>query len=272
MPFEIINDKKMYYEVYGEGEPLILLNGIMMSTASWLAFVGVLSKYYRVVLVDLIDQGRSEKGDTFYTQDMHTDMLYELTKRLNIDKFNLLGISYGGEVAMLYALKYQNTLKSLILSNTTAYTTKIMKHIGDAWEYAASLYDTKNFMKATLPYIYSQRFYEENFKWINDRIELFDSLFTKEWYDGFRRAVKSADELNILDRISEIKVPTLIISSELDIITPIYYQLEIKNRIENSRWIEIKEAGHASMYERPNEFALAVIGFLKTAEFDIKIK
>ncbi|WDC84938.1 alpha/beta hydrolase [Caloramator sp. mosi_1] len=127
-------------------------------------------------------------------------------------------------------------------------------------------------MKATLPYIYSQRFYEENFEWINQRIDLFEGLFTKEWYDGFRRAVKSADELNILDRISEITVPTLIISSELDIITPASYQLEIKNRIQNSRWIEIKEAGHASMYERPNEFALAVIGFLKTAEFEIKIK
>ncbi|WDC84939.1 alpha/beta hydrolase [Caloramator sp. mosi_1] len=143
MPFEIIKDKKLYYEVYGEGEPLVLLNGIMMSTASWAAFVGALSKYYRVVLVDLIDQGRSDKGDSFYTQDMHTDMLYELTKKLDLGKFNLLGISYGGEVAMLYALKYQDTLKSLILSNTTAYTTKIMKHIGDAWEYSASLYDTK---------------------------------------------------------------------------------------------------------------------------------
>lgn len=272
MPYEVIDNKKMYYEIHGEGEAIVFLNGIMMSTTSWTPFLNLLSSKYRVVLVDLLDQGRSDKADGFYTQDMHIEMLNKLLIKLNIDKFNLLGISYGGEVAMLYALKYQERLNSLILSNTTAYTNKIMKHIGDAWETAASLYNTTNFMKVTLPYIYSQKFYEENFEWINDRIKLFETAFTKEWYDGFRRAVKSADDLNILERLDEIKVPTLIISSELDVITPISYQKEIKNRIKNSRWVEIKEAGHASMYEKPNEFVLIILGFLNTLGFDVKIK
>lgn len=272
MPYEVIDNKKMYYEIHGKGEVIVFLNGIMMSTASWAPFLNILSRENKVVLVDLIDQGRSDKADGFYTQRMHVDMLNKLITKLSIDKFNLLGISYGGEVAMLYALEYQHRLNSLILSNTTSYTNKIMKHIGDAWEKAASLYDTTNFMKVTLPYIYSQKFYEENFDWINERIKLFETVFTKEWYDGFRRAVKSADDLNILEKLNEIKVPTLIISSELDVITPISYQREIKKRIENSRWVEIKEAGHASMYEKPNEFSLVVLGFLKTIGLDVKVK
>lgn len=272
MPYEVIDNKRMYYEIHGDGDAIVFLNGIMMSTASWTPFINLLSGEYKVVLVDLLDQGRSDKADGFYTQGMHVDMLDKLLKKLNINKFNLLGISYGGEVAMLYALKYQDKLNSLILSNTTAYTNRIMKHIGDAWEFAASLCDTTNFMKVTLPYIYSQKFYEENFDWINERIKLFETAFTKEWYNGFRRAVKSAEDLNILERLEEIKVPTLIISSELDVITPVSYQKEIKNRIKNSRWVEIKGAGHASMYENPNEFSLIVIGFLKTIGFDVTIK
>ncbi len=48
----------------------------------------------------------------------------------------------------------------------------------------------------------------------------FDELLDKAWYDGFRRAAKSANNLNITDRLHEINVPTMIISSELDTITP----------------------------------------------------
>lgn len=172
---------------------------------------------------------------------------------------------------MLFALKYQYMLKSLILSNTTSYTNKVLKHVGDTWIYAASLCDTENFLKLTFPTIYSYKYYENNFEWIENRIKMFKNFFTKDWYDGFIRAVKSAENLNITEELYSIQVPTLIISSDLDAITFEEYQKEINKRINNSRWITIKNAGHASMYEKPREFILAVYGFLKTYDVDIEI-
>lgn len=53
--------KQVYYEVYGEGKPLVILNGIMMSTASWRYFTDVFSNQNMLVLVDFLDQGRSQK-------------------------------------------------------------------------------------------------------------------------------------------------------------------------------------------------------------------
>ena len=270
MPKVLIKGKEIHYVEYGEGETIVFLNGIMMSTASWMPFVDAFSGF-KVVFVDLIDQGLSDKGDESYTQDIHVDMLKELFEKLNFTQVHLLGISYGGEVAMRFALKHQHMLKSLILSNTTSYTNNLMKDIEDAWNYAASTHNGRIFFKATMPYIYSSKFYEENIEWLKNRENTLVTALTVEWYEGFRRAIRSASDLNITNKLSDIKVPTLIIGSDLDIITPIRYQETIYKEIANSRMFIIKDAGHASMYEKPYEFSAAVIGFLNNYNKNIKI-
>jgi len=260
----LINNKKVYYEVYGEGEPLVVLNGIMMSTMSWKSFTDVLSENHKLILVDFIDQGKTEKAKEYYTQDIQVELLRGLFEHLNFDKVHLLGVSYGGEVAIKFALKYQEKLYSLTLSNTTSYTNHMLKDIGESWIYATKTYDGPTFFKTTIPTIYSSQFYEENIEWLRKREKLFTKLFTQEWYDAFIRLVRSAESLNVTDELYKIKIPTLIIGSEFDIITPIRFQEEINKRIENSKFVIIKNAGHASMYEKPYEFTSIVLGFLKT--------
>ena len=271
MAYKEIQGKKMYYEEYGEGEVVVFLNGIMMSTKSWSAFNDVFSQDYKLLYVDLIDQGLSDKANEQYTQDMHVEMLMELLQELGYNKVHLFGVSYGGEVAMLFALKYQYMLKSLILANTTSYTNKSMQDLEKAWDYAAATYDGSTFFSITMPSIYSYKFYEENIGWLKEREKQFDIALDKDWYEGFRRAAKSANGLNITDRLHEINVATMIISSELDTITPIEYQEILYKNIPNARWTLIKDAGHASMYEKPYEFASILLGFLKTIEYEIKV-
>jgi len=271
MPKVKIKDKNIYYELYGEGEPIVILNGIMMSTASWSAFIDQLSANNKLVLVDLVDQGQSDKADEQYSQDFHVECLVELFNKLNLGQVHLLGISYGGEVAQRFALKYEDRLLSLILSNTTSYTNKLLKDIGESWIYAAKTYDGRAFFKATMPFIYSAEFYEANIDWLMARERAFSQALKPEWYEGFIRLVRSAEDLNITDEIHKIKVPTLIIGSEFDATTPIRYQEEIHRRIENSKFVMVKGAGHALMYEKPLEFLTLVLGFIKSYNKEIKI-
>src|SRR5690625_2389927 len=260
MDYMEIKGKKIYFEKHGEGEVLVLLNGIMMSTASWLPFIDILSKDYKVLLVDLLDQGRSDKADSEYDQQIHVEMLKELFDKLNYKEIHLFGVSYGGEVAQLFALKYGYMLKSLILSNTTSYTNKSMQDLERAWDYAASTYEGSIFFSITMPSIYSHIFYEKNNQWLKERERQFGELLDKNWYDGFRRAAKSAHNLNITKELHKIDIPTLIISSDLDTITPVEYQEIIFKNIPNAKWILIKNAGHASMYEKPYEFLSILMG------------
>jgi pimeloyl-ACP methyl ester carboxylesterase len=215
-----------------------------------------------MVLVDLLDQGQSDKADGPYTQDIHVEMLKVLFERLGFEKVHLLGISYGGEVALKFALKYQPMLYSLLLADTTAYTNELLHDVEEIWDYSASLNDGVIFFKATMPYIYSDVFYEENIEWLKNREKVFCKVLTPEWYEGFRRAIRSAHSLNIVDQLDKITVPTLIVSAEFDATTPVRYQEELHKGIKNSKYVLIKGAGHASMYEKPYEFASIILGFL----------
>ncbi|WIV12774.1 alpha/beta hydrolase [Proteiniborus sp. MB09-C3] len=271
MPKVLIQGKNMYYETYGEGEPIVILNGIMMSTGSWTSFIDIFSRKNKLVLVDFIDQGQSDRAEGEYSQDMHVEMLKELFSILGLDKVHLVGISYGGEVAQRFALKYQAQLLSLILSNTTSYTNHILKDIGDGWIYAAKTYDGSTFFKVTMPYVYSPEFYESNITWLKEREKAFSVSLKPEWYEGFIRLVRSAEDLNITDALHNIKVPTLIIGAEYDITTPLRCQEEIQKRISDSKLMVIKGSGHATMYEKPYEFITVVLGFVECYDKEIKI-
>src|SRR5690554_2595670 len=125
--------KKIYYETHGEGKPLILLNGIMMSTKSWGIFVEAFSANNRLILLDFLDQGQSDKVYEEYTQDLQVEVLYALIKELGYDKVNLLGISYGEEVALRFIANYEDKVERLVLFNTSHRTSPWLKDIGDAW-------------------------------------------------------------------------------------------------------------------------------------------
>lgn len=271
MPKISIQGKNIYYEVYGEGEPLVILNGIMMSTGSWSEFIDIFSSKNKLVLVDFIDQGQSDKVEEQYSQDLHVEILSQLFNKLNLGKVHLLGISYGGEVAQRFAIKYEEQLLSLILANTTSYTNEMLKDIGEGWIYAAKSYDGSIFFKTTMPYIYSPEFYEKNIQWLKEREKSFSTTLTPEWYEGFIRLVRSAEDFNLTEELYKIKTPTLIIGSEYDATTPLRYQEELQNNILDSKLVVIKGSGHASMYEKPYEFVTVVCGFIENCNKRIKI-
>lgn len=263
-------DKPIYYEVHGAGEPLLVLNGIFMSSASWAAFVPSLSKHNRVILLDFVDQGKSGKMHGVYTQDLHVETIRALLEHLNIHTANILGISYGAEVAMLLAAKYPQLVGKLILANTTAYTNPWLQDMGRAWEYAISANDGRQFFKTCIPVVYSPRFYTHNIAWARQREELFTQMFTNEVYAAFLRLIHSAEDFDVRESLADIKAPTLVVSSEFDYITPLQEQELIVRKIPHAAHLLIKDAGHASMYEKPVEFTSAVLGFLST-DADLKV-
>ena len=138
----IFDGKKVYYEVHGNGgTPIVLLNGIMMSTASWKPFIECMTKHNTLVLVDFFDQGQSARMTEDYTHSIQVELLNalleELSGQLWYESFNIMGISYGGEVAVQFALKYPKRVRRLILANTCGRTSSWLRKIGDGWNEVA---------------------------------------------------------------------------------------------------------------------------------------
>lgn len=123
-------DKNVYYEITGSGEPVIILNGIMMSTKSWSAFKSNLSEHFQLILVDFLDQGQSDSYESDYTQDIQVELVKALMMHLNLNKVHLVGISYGGEVALQFAAKYTEFIERLIIYNSLPYTIYTLAKTG----------------------------------------------------------------------------------------------------------------------------------------------
>jgi pimeloyl-ACP methyl ester carboxylesterase len=273
MAYFEMNGRRLYYEKHGEGkQTLLFLNGIMMSTASWQAFVAYFSKNYTLVLIDFFDQGQSDylEGET-YTQALQVEVVKEAIRQLSLEHVILMGISYGGEIAMQFAVHYGNLLDGLILANTTAYTDPQLKAIGDSWIYAASTGDGRIFFKATIPPIYSRSFYENNLSWLDAREAMFCENLKKRWYDGFVRLVKSAETHNATKILGQITCPVLIIGAEDDQITPVDCQEHLARLIPQAELVVISGSGHASMYEKPKSFALLIDGFARSFDATFNI-
>lgn len=271
MPELFYNDKKIYYEIYGEGQPLIILNGIMMSHLSWKVFIPELSKHRKVILFDFLDQGKSDKYEGIsYKHDLQVKVLEALIHHLEIEKADIFGISYGAEIALQFAISNQEKVNKLLIFNTASFTSPWLHDIGRAWVAAAKTYDPLTYYYVTIPYIYSPGFYNTNSRWMDERKTLLSSVFTKSYLDGMIRLIESSEGYDIREELHKIEVPTLIVASDYDYITPSHEAEYIHKQIKNSNFVMLKDCGHASMYEKPNEFVTLINGFLKKGE-DITI-
>ena len=265
--------KRVYYEVHGdEGQPLVILNGIMMSTASWKSFIPNFSRNNVAILVDFLDQGQSERMTESYTHEIQVSVLESLLDMLLYEKYTVMGISYGGEVAIQYAVKRPDRVRSLILANTCMRTSDWLRKIGDGWNAVAKTGVGEAYYLTTIPVIYSTEFYEREAAWMDRREGTLIPYFSRpDVLESLIRLTDSSRDYDYTDRVGEISCPTLIISCSEDGLVPPTEQIMLHQRIKGSHYVTINGSGHASMYEDPASFTALVLGFANLLDDPITI-
>ena len=272
-----LDGRKIYYEIHGNtGEPIIFLNGIMMSTASWKPFIETFSRNNILILVDFFDQGQSERLDFAYTQSLQVEVLDAVIEKLRAElwheKYTLMGISYGGEVALQYTLAHPERVRRLILANTCARTSGWLKKIGDGWNEAAKSGNGYAYYLTTIPVIYSTKFFEDHAAWMDGREAYLTQYFSrKDVLEALIRLTNSAASYNVVDRLGEITCPTMVISGSEDCLVPPTEQMLIHKHIKDSVYLTVNGSGHASMYEFPEAFGALVLGFANLPDSGIRV-
>lgn len=270
-------NKKVYYEVHGAaGEPIVMLNGIMMSTNSWKPFIKAMTAHNTLVLVDFFDQGQSARMTESYDHSIQVAMLdavlEEVSARIWYEKYTIMGISYGGEIAIEYALAHPERVRRLILSNTCGRTSSWLKKIGDGWNEVAKTGNGYSYYLTTIPVIYSTKFFEEQAAWMDNRESHLTEYFSNPAVlEALIRLTDSSVTYNVVDRLHEISCPTLIISSSEDVLVPPTEQQLLHEKIKGSTYVTINGSGHCSMYEAPEAFAALVLGFANMPDKGISI-
>jgi len=269
----IVNYKNLsiYYEIHGEGEPLVLLNGIMMQASSWHPLLP-LFKGYQVILIDLLDQGKSSDFKDYTISDQG-DVVMHILSYLNLTKYHVVGISYGGEVALDVALKSGDTIKTLHLFHSTAYTDMALFQLGEYWMTLTSHLKGLEFMQATMPKIYGKTFQNNHPEFMLSRESKLKEVFQNpNFLQRMYRLTYSAQHTNYLNELSHISCPVLVVSGDEDELILPYYQKRIVEGITHAKHVTLSKIGHASMYEDPQMFVSLIHGFIQTQFVEIIIR
>lgn len=273
-----IRDVSLFVEVSGHGDPLLLMHGGPgLDHMSLTPFRGLADRH-TVVLYDHRCNGRSTGPSvTSMTWDNLTADADALREELGFERWAVLGHSFGGHVALEYALRYPERLSHLVLLDTA----------GDArWsqENAAEILAGRGFSPRTVAVarrFYSGRIAPKDFVGAAIRLmPAYDHRFSllrlaHEMLEGGWRMKARPEALifggrmargwSVMDRLDEISAPTLVIAGRDDFLFPPESQALLAAGIPNAQLRIIERAGHNPQAERPVETLATVADFLAAA-------
>lgn len=116
-----VNGIELYYETYGEGEPLLLLHGNSQSILAFTHQIPEFEKHYRVIAVDTRGQGKSTEDGQRYTYELFAEDMKALLDELGLDSVNVVGWSDGGNTGLMLAMKYPAKVRKLVTMGANIY-------------------------------------------------------------------------------------------------------------------------------------------------------
>jgi 3-oxoadipate enol-lactonase len=258
-----VPDGKLYYEVAGEGDWLVLVHDGNLHSVTWDEQFPVFSKNYKVVRYDRRGYGKSTYPEKPYS---NIEDLAEVFRQLQIDRATLVGMSAGGGLVIDFTLEHPDQVTGLVLVGAVVsglgYTDHMRTRGGNLDPAIVS--DPAKFadyMCHKDPYT----FYEGN------------KEAKKRGYDYLMNSLQNyrMDKFNLLQgpkrpalpNLKEIKVPTLIIVGEYDIPDCHAHAGAIEAGISGSKRVIINKAGHIVPLEQPTAFNEFVLTFLRENKF-----
>ena len=258
MPTKTVNGIEMYYEITGEGPPLLLIHGLGSSVRDWEFQIPVFKNHYQVITLDLRGHGRSSKPKGPYSIRGFADDVVSLLKSLHLESVHVLGISMGTSVGFELVLGYPEMVRTFIGVNMgVSLPVKTLQEKWAFWKRTliVKLLSMKKMGEVLGPMLFPDPSQKNLQKMVADRWAEND----KKSYIAAMNALKN---WSVAESLSQIHVPTLIIASDGDY-TSVQLKREYVSKIPSARLIVIEHAHHAVPVEKPEEFNAIVLEFLK---------
>jgi len=246
--YEIKQLGKFKYVEEGEGEPLVLLHGLFGALSNFQDLLEHFKRTHRVVIPMLPLFDLSVLDTTVNGLAKHVQKFMDA---MGFDKVHLLGNSLGGHVGLVYTLKHQERVKTIILTGSSGLFENGM---GETYPKRGDYEFMRKKTELTFydPKVATKELVDEVYSIVNNRLKVIKII----------ALAKSAIRHNLGDELKEITVPTCLIWGQNDTITPPMVAEEFKSLIPNSELHWIDKCGHAPMMEVPQEFNKILDEFL----------
>ena len=257
--FVTVYGAKIHYVEAGSGAPLILIHGLADDVGIWDSIIPALSTKFRVIALDQIGFGRSDKPLLNYRVSTFVDFLDGFLTELKIDRASLVGNSLGAWVAAAFTLTHPGRVDRLVLSDAAGYAV-LAKTMDPRAMSALRLASRENIRYLGALTFHDKRFYQDIDAIFKQRVTAGDSYTVGEFLDSM---VRGDDVLD--NRLRMINRPTLVIWGRDDKLIPLSLGERFHKEIANSRLQIIDNCGHLPQLECPTEFSSAVLQFLSDA-------
>jgi len=265
MPKAQSNGIEIYYEIHGEGQPLVLISGLGYSSWQWHKMVPLLAEHFQVIVFDNRGVGQSDKPAGPYVAQMLAADTIGLLDALGIDKAIVMGHSMGGFIAQSMALEYPERVSKLILASTNfggpnhiPVTPDAMKVLSDVNSDALTRF--KNGLVVSTAPGRAEKNPEMIEEWVKWRVAnpIEPVHYQAQLAIGLALIPEAAAFENKLKNVS---VPTLILFGAHDNVVPPANADLLAKQISGSQIRILPDAGHFFPLEVPEEASQIVIEF-----------
>ncbi|MBL8800000.1 MAG: alpha/beta fold hydrolase [Planctomycetia bacterium] len=242
--------------------PVLLLHGLGANGSSWLPqFDALLQAGHRVIAPDLRGFGQSSYPGHNSIADMARDVA-ELLRELAVGPVHVAGLSMGGTVSLQLALEQPDMVRSLTLVNTSARfrPTRL-----DGWVYYLLRYSLLYLMsQRAQARLVARRTFPHAHQ--DELRQVFTDQILQANRHGYMAALRAIGCFNVLPRLAEIRMPTLVVTGERDGTIPPSLQQLLAEGIAGARQVTIADGGHAVTADQPEAFNRILLDFLTVLE------
>jgi 3-oxoadipate enol-lactonase len=280
MPFMDLDTGRLHYQDQGQGPPLVLLHGAWASHRWWRWQVPELSKFHRVLAVDVRGHGLSsplEKKSSIKSLASDMDRLLE---GLGIPNAVLVGWSMGGLIALQCALDYPAKVAGLVLIATRGHRSRAMK-IRILTDYLRAILDSMTLLAAPRKYKPGRERESPDLEplYRREAARMLAPDAPKEVFEWVVSDLMANPRENYLTiarsiwnwapgkRLAAIKAPALILVGQEDVMTPPRFSILLDKALPDSRLIVIPGATHYLALEKPEKVNAGIHAFLKEIDY-----
>lgn len=248
------------HRVSGQGEPLLLLNGALMSLAAWQPLMPRLEPSWKVVRCDFRGQFFSP-GEQEPHLDAHVRDVLALLDHLALRRVHIAGVSFGSLAALRMAALHPERVSSIaaITSSDTIRPEgawRLLEPVRDALLAA----DAQRVFDVSLPMFGDDYLARE--KEMLDLQQQWITNLPEAWHRGVGKILAAVQAIDLRQDLPKVRCPVLVVSAEQDRIFPPPEGEILASSVRNGRYALIPGAGHNLVVEKPQQVADAVVGFL----------
>jgi len=256
-----VNGCEFYYEIHGQGDPLVLIMGLRRNVEWWYRQIPALSKHFQVIAFDNRGAGRSDKPVMEYSMRLLADDTAGLMEALDIQDAHILGISMGGYIAQELALNYPAKVKSLVLGCTGCGGDRAVIMSPERMEKftANKGLNPEEILRKDMDIYFSDDYIVQKTEIIEEFVEI--SMRYYQPADAFFRQFDACLRHDTGDRLNQIAAPALIMTGDDDPLVPPQNSHVLKNLIAGAELSVFAGGRHCFFMEKADRFNKEAVDF-----------